>query len=325
MSRTTENQVLIITNQEDITTDFIVLELKRRGIPYFRLNTETIAQSRIEFDPSSGKDSFKLSFADKRIDLKSVGAAYYRRPGAPTPLIDPIHDSAYYYCETEWNSLLKALYSLIDDKWLNSPINIQKAENKPLQLLTAATLGFKIPETRITNHLEYAKSINSFSVIGKPLKNSLIEGNDSPGIIFTSELNMQVLNDMEVALSPVIFQAQIDKKFDVRVTVVGEKVFSAAIHSQSNESSKVDWRASQNEILEHTAIIIPDRIQSLCKQITQRFGLKFSAIDLIQDTNDDWWFLEINPNGQWAWIECRTDLPITSAIVDELEWQCHRS
>ncbi|PPC94859.1 MAG: hypothetical protein CTY33_02940 [Methylotenera sp.] len=322
----TDTQVLIITNEEDVTTDFIILELKRRGIPYFRLNSETLPNSKFEFDPLIGRDSFKISFEGKSIQLKNVGAAYYRRPGTPVPLIDISCDSAFYYCETEWLSLLKALYSLIDEKWFNSPSRIDAAENKPLQLLRAAALGFRIPETRITNHLEYAKTIQAPSLIGKPLKNSLIEGNDSPGIIFTSTLPpLDDLGEHEVRLSPVIFQTQIEKKFDVRVTVVREQIFAAAIHSQCNDATKVDWRASQNEVLEHTVVDIPDEIKVLCVAITKQFGLKFSAIDLILDVDDDWWFLEINPNGQWAWIECRTDLQITSAIVDELEWQCRQS
>jgi glutathione synthase/RimK-type ligase-like ATP-grasp enzyme len=103
------------------------------------------------------------------------------------------------------------------------------------------------------------------------------------------------------------------------VTVVGQKTFVVAIHSQDTEETQIDWRKGSNISLEHTVIDLPDDVRSRCISLVERLGLRFGAIDLIRDRSGDFWFLEINPNGQWAWIERRTGLPITAAIVDELE------
>ncbi|HFS6859502.1 TPA: hypothetical protein ACH1JJ_003587, partial [Klebsiella pneumoniae] len=59
-------------------------------------------------------------------------------------------------------------------------------------------------------------------------------------------------------------------------------------------------------------------LSSKCIDLVESLNLRFGAIDFICDEDDVFWFLEINPNGQWAWIENQTGLPIASSIVDEL-------
>ncbi|MNZ28723.1 hypothetical protein D3C78_459550 [compost metagenome] len=54
----------------------------------------------------------------------------------------------------------------------------------------------------------------------------------------------------------------------------------------------------------------------------RRLNLRYGAIDFVCDPQGNLWFLEINPNGQWAWIENLTGYPIAEAIVDELEAIC---
>ena len=63
---------------------------------------------------------------------------------------------------------------------------------------------------------------------------------------------------------------------------------------------------------------IPKSIELKCIELVKRLELKFGAIDLIKDKNDNFVFLEINPNGQWAWIEMDTGLQISDAIIAEL-------
>jgi D-alanine-D-alanine ligase-like ATP-grasp enzyme len=64
---------------------------------------------------------------------------------------------------------------------------------------------------------------------------------------------------------------------------------------------------------------LPASIAEQCVRLTQSFNLRFSAIDLVLDVEGEYWFLEMNPNGQWAWVESRVGLPISETIVDELE------
>ncbi|WP_446909154.1 hypothetical protein [Klebsiella pneumoniae] len=253
----------------------------------------------------------------KGIDVK---AAYFRRPGnpeVPASITDPgIAD----YIQGEWNSFLKSLYSRLDSFWFCSPTNIILAEDKPKQLVVAKRLGFNIPESTITNSFEEIKSCsNSFQMIAKPLRQALFINNDAESIIFTNRLGqLDETDSSSLSLVPIIVQHEIIKKFDVRVTVVGKRVFSVAIYSQSHKETEVDWRKGSRIDLKHKPLELPTSLSSKCIDLVESLNLRFGAIDFICDEDDVFWFLEINPNGQWAWIENQTGLPIASSIVDEL-------
>lgn len=113
-------------------------------------------------------------------------------------------------------------------------------------------------------------------------------------------------------MTPCIYQQYIKKKHELRITVVGEEVFAAAVNSQDFEETKIDWR---RENLEFYKTSIPKHIEVKCIEIVKKLGLHFGAIDLILDKDDNYVFLEVNPNGQWAWIESQTELPISEAII----------
>ncbi|MDM6847172.1 hypothetical protein QUG37_28175, partial [Klebsiella pneumoniae] len=179
---------------------------------------------------------------------------------------------------------------------------------------------FNIPESTITNSFEEIKRCsNSFQMIAKPLRQALFINNDAESIIFTNRLGqLDETDSSSLSLVPIIVQHEIIKKFDVRVTVVGKRVFSVAIYSQSHKETEVDWRKGSRIDLKHKPLELPTSLSSKCIDLVESLNLRFGAIDFICDEDDVFWFLEINPNGQWAWIENQTGLPIASSIVDEL-------
>lgn len=310
--------LLLVTNQRDITTDYIVLELKRRGIDYFRLNTELLPSSLCRMS-NLFKSDWKIIINDKAIQGADITGAYFRRPGKPEVSNSNDQDVSAYI-ELEWASFLKSLYMRLDDLWLNSPTNIILAEDKPRQLLLANELGFNIPETIISNDIDDAKEFSQDGdIIIKPLRQSLFKSEHQEKVIFTSRIMSSELNSKEeFSVVPMIVQKEIKKKYDVRVTVVGSKIFPVAIYSQEKSDTEVDWRYGAHTDLKYQRISLPDKLNEKCIELTKKLGLKFGAIDLICDLNNKFWFLEINPNGQWAWIENQTGCPISGAIVDEL-------
>ena len=106
-------------------------------------------------------------------------------------------------------------------------------------------------------------------------------------------------------------------KVELRITVVGKNVFAAEIHSQQKEATRHDWRRDALA-LEHRNHPLPDDIKLKCIQLAKTFGLEFGAIDMILTPDGRYVFLEINPNGQWAWIEETTGLPISEALIELL-------
>jgi glutathione synthase/RimK-type ligase-like ATP-grasp enzyme len=311
--------ILLVTNKRDLTTDFIVVELRRRRRAFHRLNTEDLPQANVRFDPRAG-GSWAIDTSDLNLRLEGVGAAYYRRPGAPEPA-EARDEATAKYLADEWSAVTKALWNALEGRWLSSPFAILRAEDKPRQLALASALGFDVPETLISNDFAAASAFVATSgAIGKPLRHSLVERGDAGEVLFTARLDpLKPMDRTAVSLAPVIYQREVRKAYDVRATVIGNRVFAAAIHSQDSNETEVDWRSGTRLDLRHEALELPADIVDKCRALTRKLDLRYGAIDLIADQDGRYWFLEINPNGQWAWIERRTGLPLASAIVDELE------
>jgi glutathione synthase/RimK-type ligase-like ATP-grasp enzyme len=315
--------IFIITNKQDITVDYVVLKLQERNLPFFRFNTEDFPTNhKIDYTVDRDGGFWRITGKKGAIDSRTIKAAWYRRPGAPQ--IDPMvtEQGLRDYAFEESVELLQALYALINVRWLNDPLAIRKAESKPYQLALARDLGFNIPTTLITTD---RNKVDDFyesclkKVVVKPLRRAVFKSDGDEFVIFTSKIAEEDRSAFEgVQYSPSIYQQLIDKTLDIRVTVVGDKIFSAAIHSQNSYETKVDWRRGDRIDLPHEVFELPLDLQEQCLSLVKRLGLKFGAIDLALGRSGNFYFLEINPNGQWAWIEVRLGLDISGAIINIL-------
>ena len=310
--------LLLVTNCRDITMDYVVAELRRRGQPFFRLNTEQLPQALCSM-AGFPRDAWSISLDGVVVRGAAITGAYFRRPGAPVVPDTATDPGERAYIEAEWSSFLKSLYSRLEGRWLNSPTKIFMAEDKPMQLLLAQEIGFHVPQAFVTNDILCARAISALGqAIGKPLRQAVLAG-ETERVIFTSRLaEIEDEQAEAIRLTPFIVQSEISKQYDVRVTVVGERVFATAIWSQDNEETITDWRKGSRPDLRHEKIVLDQRVERQCVKLVQRLGLRYGAIDLVCDQSGKLWFLEINPNGQWAWIENLTGYPIAAAIVDEL-------
>jgi len=207
---------------------------------------------------------------------------------------------------------------------MSFPGKIEAAEMKPYQLYFARKLGFSIPATIISSDRSAIEDFflrHEGNVIAKPVRSGYIEvaAGEAFGI-YTRRLSHKDIELLETALPcPIIVQKEIPKGFDIRVTVVGEKLFAVAIDSRNDPYGKIDWRRTENPDLPHQVHEIPDRIKDLLIKLTHELGLSFSAIDLVLNPEGEYFFLEVNPSGQWLWIEDKTGLPISDAVADWLE------
>lgn len=310
---------LLVTSKRDLTSDFIILELQRRGLPYLRLNTEDVPKAVFRCMPG-GDGDWQFNLPDASFDLSHVKGAYFRRPGMPEALSD-LREVERSYSALEWYAALQSLYWAIGERWLNPPHLITLAENKIYQLTLARTLGFLIPDTLVSNDPAAAKEFASRGqIIGKPLRNAVVKGPTADRVVFTTRVSINELTDPQsIRACPMILQREIRKQFDVRATVVGNQVFAATIDSQSDPATEVDWRRTSKPDLVHAVYHLPEDVVAQCIALTRKLGLRFGAIDFVLDQDDKLWFLEINPNGQWGWIETRTGHPIAAAIVSEME------
>lgn len=321
--------ILLVTSCEDLTTDYLIRRLDDRGLDYFRFNTEEIL-STYEVSLSISKTNVDFSITDRRreFELKcsDIRAAYFRRPGTPTILDEHIEEEQRFFDVRELEETLRSIWRAIPhNRWLNHPENIWLANNKFKQLTIARDLGFTIPETLISSRphdvLRFAKTHGNLIV--KAVKNGFFNSDNSSNIMFTSCLGATELEAIARSprLVPSIVQPELKKESDLRVTVVGQAVFPVALLSQQRPETSTDWRTwdiTEGLDLVHQRFDLPDPIRQLCLDLNRQLGLNFSCIDLVLTKSGDFVFLEINPNGQWAWIESMVGMPIRDAIIDHL-------
>jgi len=316
--------ILLITNKHDVTTDLIVNELNIRGESYYRFNTEELAVS-LTVNLNLNQNSYYIIDSRKgiSIDLEKVKSVYYRRPELPSFPNIQIGEGENQFWYNEIYYTLEGLYKILRHKfWISPVFAIREAENKIYQIILAQELGFKVPSSIVTTVPNEARNFiknNNDNCIIKPIKVGLIKDRDNPQVIFTNKLGESQINSLDrISNCPTYFQDNIQKKSDLRVTVVGDKVFAAQINSQTYEETKIDWRHGESGKLKYSSIELPYELQQKCIELTKTLSLNFGAIDLILDENNDFVFLEINPNGQWGWVDKRLNLGICNAIVDLL-------
>jgi glutathione synthase/RimK-type ligase-like ATP-grasp enzyme len=303
--------ILIITHKEDFTADFIIEKLNSRGISYFRLNCEDIDKETYCFE-NTKQFSFDIN------GITSFDSVWFRRPKLPE--LEANNEAEKLYLLNDYDSLLENIYLLIDSKkWLSHPKDVYQAENKLLQLKIAQNIGFLIPDTLITNShkkLEQFIATHQNDVIIKPIRQGRILQKEGFKTIFTNKIDDAKIKSInEFDLTPSIFQEYISKEYEIRVTVVGNKVFSAKVNSQSTDETKIDWR---KEKIPFEKYDLPKSVSNKCVEITKTLNLSFGAIDLIKNQQGDYVFLEINPNGQWAWLETEAELKISDEIINFL-------
>jgi len=313
--------ILIVTNTEDITSDFVVNKLNRLGIPYYRFNTDEFGEKNgISLD--FGQNKYKILDFDKQtiIDFYNIKSVYFRRPKLPHINFEGLTQAEHFFVANEVKYFFDGCYKLLEDKFWISQVNaIRQAEIKMYQLKIAHEIGFIIPDSLVANVPKDASAFverNKNDCIIKPVKSGLLDDKENPRVIYTSILSPAHIQQLErIQVCPTYFQKRQDKIADIRVTVVGKRIFSAQIDSQDYEETSIDWRKGSNTILNYKSIELPTRLNDKCTSLVERLGLKFGAIDLVLNSNGQYVFLEINPNGQWAWIERKLDYDISGEIV----------
>ena len=302
--------ILIITHKTDYTADFVINKLNQQNINYKRLNCEDILNNDFAIKISA-------NFSYSILGENSYQSVWFRRTRLPE--INNLKKEEQLYILNETESLFKNIFASVSSNWLSLPSAIYEAENKLLQLKIATKIGFKIPPTLITNSknelIQFFSDCES-EIILKPISQTRIQYKENTAFIFTNPVSKEYIERLdEFDLTPCIFQKNIQKDYELRVTVVGEKAFAAAVYSQRDSETINDWRKKK---LEFKEIELPDEIKIKCLNLLKELNLKFGAIDLIKTPNGEFIFLEINPNGQWAWIENQTGQKISDALINLL-------
>ncbi|MFF2851492.1 hypothetical protein ACFVT5_34945 [Streptomyces sp. NPDC058001] len=201
--------------------------------------------------------------------------------------------------------------------YVNHPARNRDADNKVLQLATAARLGFTLPDTLITDvpadAVKFAAEHGT--VIYKPVHRVHLACEDGRNrTVWVRTVQADQL-DNSIALCPHLFQACVPKVADIRLAAVGDEAFATRIDTDGDH---LDWRQDQS-LITCSPLPVPCSVREAVRAFLHAFGLSFGAFDFALDSSGRWWFLECNPNGQWAFVDEPTARAIASTLADTLQ------
>lgn len=303
--------ILIVSFPGDLHAERVIDRLGRYDVSLHLLDLSRFPKSA-RLDLRYGERS-SLRYKERegaQIDFDRVGAIWWRRPQAYD--FDPAMNDIGF-AATECEEALSGLWSSLDARWMNPPVLDAAAHKKTYQLRVAEQIGLRMPDTLVTNSPASAAGfVQSFDrVIYKPFAGS--EQGWRETRVFGDRERASLSN---VRHAPVIFQEYIPG-IDYRVTLVGDHVFAASIDAR-DASYPVDFRMNLHGV-RMSPEQLPDAVLRHLRELMQRLGLVYGAIDLRRDERTgEFRFLEINPAGQFLFVEEETGLPISQGIADTL-------
>ncbi|MBD0423321.1 ATP-grasp ribosomal peptide maturase [Streptomyces sp. TRM S81-3] len=306
--------VLILTSDEDVTADMVVVHLNAAGVPVVRLDPADLTAS-VSLSGEFVHGSFRghLSSGGRLVSIGGLRSVWVRRPGDPaaraaTPSAWLTEESA------------QALYGMLRGcgaRWMNHPDAARRARHKPWQLRLAQQCGLPVPATLITTFPRAAREFAERypDLVVKPVSGA--HPQDPPRAVPTSRVSPEA-DFSAVALGPTLLQRRVAKRADIRLTVVGDRLLAARrTVAAGPDADEVDvrfdpsgepWRPAE----------VPPRVAETVRAYIREAGLAYGAFDFAEDGDGTWWFLECNQSGQFGFVEVDTGQPIARTIAEWL-------
>jgi len=325
-------KVLIITHSEDNECINIVSEkLKSYGATAIRFNVDDYPL-HCSLSTCFENNEWKL-YLDKdgvRINLHDIEALWYRRShnlakGLETVLEQEYLGSTHGEIRTTLFGMLESLNCFQIGKYSV----YRRLDSKEEQLKIVNHLGLKIPDTCITNNPEEAKRFvlaHPNGVITKMQSSFAIYQKGIESVVFTNSIGPENFEDIDaLQYCPMQFQEKIEKKVELRVTIVGDELFTFAIDSQKLENAKIDWRKEGVELLQDwKAYPLPEAIKSQLLHLMDIYQINYGAIDIIVTPEDEYYFLEINSAGEFFWLDRLIEGQISEQLAKVLTGNANR-
>jgi glutathione synthase/RimK-type ligase-like ATP-grasp enzyme len=307
--------ILIISTHQDIHAQAVMRELAKKGhqgVRILNLADFPMQMSLSMRIDNNGTCDQSLHFEDGLVHMNEVTAVWWRRPqafGVPSIVKDPV---VRQFVMTEAATAFQGMWQSSDPLWVNNIMRDAAATHKPWQLAVAKQCGMLIPETLITNNPSEARNFwASFpgKVVFKPFTNTMHSWRETRVLKAEEEAQAE-----SVRLAPVIFQKYVSGR-DLRITAIGDRLFAAETNAEDGEY-QVDVRLNNN--LKYSEHKLPFDVEEKLLRFMRRIGLEYGAIDMRLTPEGEYVFFEVNPAGQFLYIELATGMPIAAALADHL-------
>jgi glutathione synthase/RimK-type ligase-like ATP-grasp enzyme len=310
--------ILVVSYPDEDHTQDVIGRLRQMGRPVHLLDMADVPARRRLTMTWSGDDSptYQLDGDGdgSGVDLGDVRVVWWRR--VRPFMVDPgvTASSALHFATSETAQAVYGMLDSLDAVWINPRCADEAAHHKPWQWTVARTIGLTVPRTLVTTRPEDARRFIDEVGLGRTVFKAFLASLDA-----WRETRLVLQEDLDrlelVRVAPVIFQEYVDG-VDLRITVMGERVFAASI-----DARRTRYPYDMRMVIGDAAVApveLPPAIKQGLVNLVKKLGLRYGAIDMRRTDAGDYLFLEVNPAGQWLFVEQRTGLPISQAIADEL-------
>lgn len=313
--------ILVVAPEADDHAAAVLTELSAAGHPFERFDLADFPRNASVVEAFGPCLSFGLYARGRLIDLNGCGAAWWRRPH-PMVLHDGLAADAIDFVYGECQEAIGGLWPCLPAAWVNPPDRDAVAHRKPYQLSVAAAVGLSVPRTLVTNDADAARRFIAEVGIERTVYKTFLATPQcwrETRVLRPHELDL--LDTLRYA--PTIFQEYVPAQADLRVTIIGPSLFAAAIRA-APDGYTIDYRMDMDSAhFEPTTL--PPQTEEQLRELMRRLGLLYGAIDLRRTPDGQHVFLEINPAGEWRFVEERTDQSMTRAMASllrELDRPC---
>lgn len=319
-----KKKVLIVTRSDDNDcVEWLREELQRRGAEGVRLDTDRYpAEVQLSTALEGKRTRRVLTIGGQRHDLNGLTSLWYRRFFAGGNLPESLGDLRDPSVEESRRTLYGSIAAM--GCFELDPLRcVRAADAKELQLQRARAFGLEVPRTLFTNDPREVKLFLKAcggELITKMQNSFAVYRGGRELVVYTTRLTARDLDGLEgLKHCPMTFQELLPKKVELRATVVGKRVFTAAIDSQQSEKAKVDWRKDGLGLIDAwVPYALPRPIERALLKLTKSFGLNYAAADFVVTPKGKHVFLEFNAGGEFFWLQRRPGLPIVQALADVL-------
>ncbi len=297
--------ILVVTNSDDKTADYL---LERLPQTFFRFDTDRFL-SDYKLNYTSDEFWIQEKCSTSQVNTENLRGILYRRPVNPRIRLED-NQNLESSLSMEARLLYEHSLSSLDTKWMSHPASLRNAENKIIQLKIARTAGFRIPRTIVTNSCSELASFmkhRDTDYCVKPVYLGLFEKGEYSYIPYNRKIE-KAQDYLLIDDFPALVQEYIEKAYELRIIVIGQSIHAVRIDSQENEDTREDWRVNNCLSVRYSPIKLPPNIAKQCLKMLELFDISFCSMDLVFSKGGDYVFLDLNPNGQWAWIDEMLDL-----------------
>lgn len=310
--------VLIISQPSDVHAHAVIHALSLQGVDA-ALFSESDFPQKVMGTYDSRDDAFLLGGA---LDSSGVRTVWNRRRMPPV-LHPSLHAADRRLAASIGSGFLRSWFDCFDEAvWVNAPEAAERGERKAVQLSAALKAGLLVPPTLISNDQARIRRFleENAPAIVKPITiMSWDTGEVWIGMTTTRVTPDDIWDSVAVEACPMIYQREVAKDCEYRVIVCGEEMVCVEIDSQGTEGAELDWRDVKHRALRTRHVEVPAEIVEPIRRFMDALGLVHGSFDFIRGRDGRCYFLEINQQGQFLWLEeCVPDLGLLSLMTEFL-------